>query len=104
MPTNFLEIIMRSTKPSLLTRNYISILRTGSLAIGLILCLCGVSLIAVRASGDDVVSRIEANLAGAAINVLVPRGEAETKTFVNGNREFEVHVSSVNLADGTVLK
>ncbi|MGH9932625.1 MAG: hypothetical protein ACREA9_25760 [Pyrinomonadaceae bacterium] len=76
------------------------------MAIGLILCLCAVSLVAVSASdgGGDVVSRIEADLAGAAINGLVPRGEAETKTFVDGNRKFEVDVSNVNLADGTVLK
>ena len=97
---------MRSTDLTKLQQINISILRTGSLAIGLILCLCAVSLVAVSASdgGGDVVSRIEADLAGAAINGLVPRGEAETKTFVNGNRKFEVDVSNVNLADGTVLK
>ena len=97
---------MRSTNLTMLKEVNISILRTSSLAIGLILCLCAVSLVAVRASGDngDVVSKIEADLAGAAINGLIPRGEAETKTFVDGNRKFEVDVSNVNLPDGTVLK
>ena len=82
MPTIFLEIIMRSTKLAALKQNYISILRTGSMAIGLILCLCAVSLVAVSASdgGGVVTSKLEAELAGAAINGLVPSGEAETKT------------------------
>ena len=82
-----------------------SLLRNSSLGVVLALCLFTVSLVAVSASdgGSDVVTKIEADLAGAAINGLVPRGEAETKTFVDGNRKFEVHVSSVNLPDGTIL-
>lgn len=85
-------------------QNPFSILRTGSLAVGLILALSTVTFLTVRASGGgDVVTKIEADLAGAAINGLVPRGEAEAKTFVDGNRKFEVDVTSVNLPDNTLL-
>lgn len=81
--------------------------RSGSMVIGLLVCAMAFCLVAVSADsgsgGGDVVSRIEANLAGAAINGLLPRGEAEAKTFVSGNRKFEVHVTSVNLPDGTIL-
>jgi len=82
-----------------------SLLRNSPLGIVLALCLFTVSLVAVSANdgGSDVVTKIEADLAGAAINGLVPRGEAEAKTFVDGNREFEVDVSNINLPDGTVL-
>lgn len=95
---------MRSTKLPTRKQTYISILRTSSFRIALALCLVGFSLFTVKASGDDVILQIEANLAGAAINGLIPRGEAETKTFVDGNRKFEVDLSGVNLADGTVLQ
>ncbi|HEV7684747.1 MAG TPA: DUF4214 domain-containing protein [Pyrinomonadaceae bacterium] len=83
--------------------------RNSSLGIGLAVFVFALSLIAVSADGGsgsgngDVISQIEANLAGAAINGLIPRGEAEAKTFVNGNRKFEVHVTNVNLPDNTVL-
>lgn len=82
-----------------------SLLRNSSLGIVLALCLFTVSLVAVSASdgGSDVVTKIEADLAGAAINGLVPRGEAEAKTFVDGNRKFEVDVTNINLPDGTIL-
>lgn len=86
-------------------------LRNSSLGIGLAVFAFALSLIVVSADGGsgsggggDVTSKIEANLAGAAINGLIPRGEAEAKTFVDGNRKFEVHVSSVNLADNTQLR
>ena len=96
---------MRITNLKMPKQIHISIFRTSSLAIGLILCLCAVSLVAVRASGGgDVISKIEADLAGAAINGLVPSGEAETKTFADGNRKFEVDVMNVNLPDNTLLK
>jgi len=82
-----------------------SLLRDISLGIAVALCVFAVSLIAVSASGgsSDVVTKIEADLAGAPINGLVPRGEAEAKTFVDGNRKFEIHVANVNLPDSTVL-
>jgi hypothetical protein len=84
---------------------YGAFLRNSSLGVALIACVFAVSLITVSASGgdSDVTSKIEADLAGAAINGLVPRGEAETKTFVDGNRKFEIHVTNVNRPDGTVL-
>ena len=83
---------------------YYSVLRNSSVVLVLALCLFTLSLVTVSASGgSDVVSKIEANLAGATINGLVPRGEAETKTFVDGNRKFEVDVTNINLPDGTVL-
>lgn len=79
--------------------------RHGSLGVVLAVCVFALSLIVVSASGGgDVISKMEANLAGAAINGLLPRGEAEAKTFADGNRKFEVDLSSVNVADGTVLK
>jgi hypothetical protein len=83
-----------------------SLVRTLSCGLVLALCVATVALVAVSASGgdSDVTSKIEANLAGASINGLVPRGEAETKTFVDGNRKFEVDVTSVNLPDNTILK
>jgi hypothetical protein len=82
-----------------------SLLRNSSLGIVLALCLFTVSLVVVSASdgGSDVVTKIEADLAGAAINGLVPKGEAETKTFTDGNRKLEVDVSNINLPDGTIL-
>jgi hypothetical protein len=83
-----------------------SLVRTLSCGLVLALCVATVALVAVSASGgdSDVTSKIEANLAGASINGLVPRGEAETKTFVDGNRKFEVDVTSVNVPDNTILK
>jgi hypothetical protein len=82
-----------------------SLLRNTSLGAALIVCVFAVSLIAVSADGgnSDAVTKIEADLAGAAINGLVPRGEAEAKTFADGNRKFEIHVTNVNLPDGTLL-
>ncbi|HEY0431530.1 MAG TPA: hypothetical protein VGC61_06915, partial [Pyrinomonadaceae bacterium] len=83
--------------------------RNSSLGIGLAIVVFAFSLIAVSADGGsgsgggDVVRQIEANLAGATINGLIPSGEAEAKTFVDGNRKFEVHVTNVNLPDNTVL-
>jgi hypothetical protein len=84
-----------------------TILRNSSLGIALAVVVFAFSLIAVSAdsgSGNGEVSKIEANLAGAAINGLIPRGEAEAKTFVDGNRKFEVHVTNINLPDNTVLR
>ncbi|MDT5270064.1 MAG: hypothetical protein QOH49_2250 [Acidobacteriota bacterium] len=46
--------------------------------------------------------RIEARLAGAAINGLTPTGHAKFR-LRNGNRNFEVEVEKVNLPAGTVL-
>jgi len=46
--------------------------------------------------------RIEARLAGAAINGLTPTGHAKFRSR-NGNREFEIEVEHVNLPAGTVL-
>jgi hypothetical protein len=47
-------------------------------------------------------TRIEARLAGAAINGLTPTGVAKFRTR-DGNRNFEVEVEHVNLATGTIL-
>ena len=46
--------------------------------------------------------RVEARLAGAAINGLTPKGHAKFRSR-NGEREFEVEVEKVNLPAGTVL-
>jgi hypothetical protein len=46
---------------------------------------------------------IEIDLVGAAINGVVPRGEAELKRRLDGSREFEVKVRNVNLPAGTRL-
>jgi hypothetical protein len=46
--------------------------------------------------------RIEARLAGAAINGLTPTGHAKFRSR-NGNRNFEVEVEKVNLPAGTIL-
>lgn len=53
--------------------------------------------------GSNVVTKVEANLAGASLNGAVPRGQAEYKVFTDGNRKFEAQVSNVNLPDGTIL-
>jgi hypothetical protein len=96
---------MKNRNSAVAKRFFHSLLRNSSLGIVLALCVFTVSLVAVSASddGSDVISKIEADLAGAAINGLVPRGEAETKTFVDGNRKFEVDVTNINLPDGTIL-
>ena len=46
--------------------------------------------------------RIEARLAGAAINGLTPTGHAKFRSR-NGNRSLEVEVEKVNLPAGTIL-
>lgn len=101
---------MQSRTSVLITTAFKSFFRNSSLGVALVACVLAVSLIAVSAdggsgsgSGSGVLTQIEANLAGAAINGLLPRGEAEAKTFVNGNRKFEVHVTNVNLPDNTAL-
>ncbi len=96
---------MKSRNSAVSKPDYRSLLRNTSLGAALIVCVLAVSLIAVKADGgnSDVITKIEADLAGAAINGLVPRGEAEAKTFVDGNRKFETHVTNVNLPDGTLL-
>ncbi|HEV7683409.1 MAG TPA: DUF4214 domain-containing protein, partial [Pyrinomonadaceae bacterium] len=94
---------MKSKNSALIKTTYSSLLRHSSLAVALMACVFAVSLAVSADGGSDVVSKIEANLAGAAINGLIPRGEAEAKTFVGGNRKFEVHVTNVNLPDNTVL-
>jgi hypothetical protein len=95
---------MKNRESAIVKKIYQILVRNTSLGVALALCVFAVSLIAVSAKdGSDVVSKIEASLAGAAINGLVPRGEAEAKTFVDGNRKFEVHVTNVNLPDNTIL-
>jgi hypothetical protein len=79
-------------------------LRTGFIGLALSLCLCAFAIVAVNADGGSGSStKIEAEFAGAMLNGLVPKGEAELETFVDGNRKFEVTVSNVNLPNGTVL-
>lgn len=95
---------MRDRNSALGKTIYQVLLRLSPLGVVLALCLFANSFVAVKADGGaDVVTKIEADLAGAAINGLVPRGEAETKIFADGNRKFEVHATNVNLPDGTVL-
>lgn len=53
--------------------------------------------------GATVVTKIEAEFAGAAVNGVIPKGEAEFVVFSDGNRKFEAKVSNVNLPDGTLL-
>jgi hypothetical protein len=48
-------------------------------------------------------SGIEADLSGAPINGIVPKGEAEFEVEDSANREFRVLVENVNLPAGTVL-
>jgi len=48
-------------------------------------------------------TRVEAILAGAAINGLTPRGDAELRIHDGGQREIRVEVEKVNLPAGTVL-
>ncbi len=48
-------------------------------------------------------SEIEAELSGAPINGIVPKGEAEFEIEDSVNREFRVRVENVNLPAGTVL-
>lgn len=96
---------MRNRDSAMARKLYYSLARNTTLGLVVVFCLFTVSLVAVSADdgGSDVVSEIEADLAGAAINGLIPRGEAEAKTFVDGNRKFEVEVANLNLPDGTIL-
>ena len=55
-------------------------------------------------SGSDGEVRIEARLAGSAINGLVPKGHARFRSRTDGRRELNVEVEKVNLPAGTVLK
>jgi hypothetical protein len=98
------EINMKNRTSAVVKTIYRALLCNSSLGVALAICVFALSLIAVSAKdGSDVVSKIEASLAGSAINGLIPRGEAEAKTFADGNRKFEVHVTNVNLPDNTVL-
>jgi hypothetical protein len=47
--------------------------------------------------------RIKAMLAGAAINGLTPKGEAELRTRADGRRKFKVEAEKVNMPVGSVL-
>lgn len=73
----------------------------------LVLLLCGIGLVSANASDGSsnatVVTKIEAEFAGAVLNGLIPKGEAEFVVFSDGNKKFEAEVSNVNLADGTML-
>jgi hypothetical protein len=62
-----------------------------------------VTMRAVNADGSDNSTKIEGQLAGAMLNGLVPKGEAEFESLADGSRQFEVEVNNVNLPDGTVL-
>ena len=46
---------------------------------------------------------IEADLTGAPINGIRPKGEAEFEIELGGNREFKVRVEDINLPAGTLL-
>jgi len=48
-------------------------------------------------------TRVEAMLAGAPINGLTPKGEAEFRLRDDGRRELRVEIEKVNLPAGTVL-
>jgi hypothetical protein len=81
-------------------------LSAGFQVIVLALAVLGVSMNSAKASDSSsatVVSKIEAEFAGASLNGMIPRGEAETVLFSDGNRKFEVTVENVNLPNGTVL-
>jgi hypothetical protein len=82
-----------------------SLARTGFIVLGLSLFLFAASIVAVHASngGPGTSTKIEAEFAGASLNGLVPKGEAEAEFFDDGNRKFEVTVENVNLPNGTVL-
>jgi hypothetical protein len=56
---------------------------------------------AARADGSSS-TKIEAQLSGAMLNGLIPKGKAEFENE-NGAQKFEVEVENVNLPDGTVL-
>ncbi|MGZ8846494.1 MAG: hypothetical protein ACXW3C_08530 [Pyrinomonadaceae bacterium] len=58
---------------------------------------------AVEADNSRPSTKIEAHLAGAMLNGLIPKGEAELAILEGGNRAFEVKVENANLLDGTVL-
>ena len=60
-------------------------------------------LVATGAQANDNVTELSARLTGASINGVAPGGTAEYEVKVDGNREFKVTVSSVNLPAGTVL-
>ena len=47
--------------------------------------------------------RLEARLAGAAINGLLPKGDAKFRSRSDGRRQLNVEVEKVNLPAGTVL-
>ena len=70
----------------------------------LAISMMAISIVATHASGgSDTTTQIEAHLAGATLNGLIPNGQAEYKVFVDGNRKFETEVRNVNLPNGTVL-
>jgi len=60
------------------------------------------TLRAVLADGSGS-SKIEAQLSGAMLNGLIPKGESESESFTDGSSKFEIEVENVNLPDGTML-
>jgi len=80
------------------------------LSLSTLFILLTVGLLAINANAFDgssggatVITKIEAEFAGAAFNGMIPKGEAEFVVLSDGNRKFEANVSRANLADGTVL-
>lgn len=97
---------MKDLKSKTLHHRFFKHLVAGSQALAVSLTLVGLSMITVMASGSSgatVVTKIEAEFAGASLNGMVPKGEAEFVVFSDGQRKFEATISNVNLPDGTTL-
>ena len=79
------------------------IVRVSALFIVVLLALAGLlftnSSLAFASTGSE----IDADLSGAPINGIVPKGEAELDVDAAANRDFRVRVENVNLPAGTVL-
>jgi hypothetical protein len=57
----------------------------------------------VTAHADAAETRLRAQLAGAAINGMVPKGASEFRARGDSRRQFKAQVEDANLPDGTVL-
>ncbi|HSB12686.1 MAG TPA: hypothetical protein VLM38_24565 [Blastocatellia bacterium] len=68
----------------------------------LVLSLAGMTIglpAAIAKSGD---AKLTARLAGAAINRMVPKGVAESRSRADGSSQLKVQVENANLAGATL--
>ena len=68
----------------------------------LVVVVIGALMVVANANAAGAETRLRAQLAGAAINGVVPKGQSEFRART-ASTQFKVQVEDVNLADGSTL-